>query len=156
MTGQSLSVPASRPVLLWLKRTLWVKIIFTLGIWALPPLVAPGEWFSIVGIPAPQPLIFVKLMAVAFLALVVIYAYGLREARAGRVLIPTVAAGIVSNGGACVGIVLSLLLTDEIASFRWPGRCLFYGSALVLALITVSLVTIVMLVRRDGRIIGGA
>lgn len=80
--------------------TLWVKIVVTILVWAGPLLVLSESTFKALGIPALRTPFFGRLLGVAMAALVVMYIFGLVQAYRGEVPWGTIAAGVVSNGGA--------------------------------------------------------
>ena len=55
------------------------------------------EWLGFV---VPNPPVFLRLLGMAYLALAVGYAFGLRDSLGGKYPIGTVWVGIVGNGGA--------------------------------------------------------
>ncbi|MCB1874785.1 MAG: hypothetical protein KDH88_02290 [Chromatiales bacterium] len=78
------------------------KIAITLVFWCLPLLLFPGGWFVQVGFPAPEPLLFVRLLGAAYAALVAGYIDGLKGIAAGKDPTPTLRMGVCSNGLAFV------------------------------------------------------
>ena len=58
----------------------------------------------------PEPQLFLRLLGMAYTALIVGYAFGLRDARSGRYPAGVVWVGIVSNGGAFVMLAVAALL----------------------------------------------
>jgi len=82
------------------------KIVITLLLWCFPLLLGPKALFEWVGVPLPEPEVFIRLLGAAYAALVVAYYHGLIEARAGGSSAATVRMGIVSNGlaAAILGI----------------------------------------------------
>ena len=53
-----------------------VKVFFTLIFWSLPLLAFPASWFVRIGMPEPKPMLFLRLLGAAFLALVLAYTSG--------------------------------------------------------------------------------
>ncbi len=79
-----------------------VKISVTILLWGLPLLIFPVQVFQALGFPELDPLVFIKLLGMAYLALVVGYWFGLQEVRRNKYPDATVWVGIVSNGGAAI------------------------------------------------------
>lgn len=75
-----------------------VKIVITLLLWCFPLLLGPKALFEWIGVPFPQPEVFIRLLGAAYAAMIVAYYHGLIEARAGGSSAVTVRMGIVSNG----------------------------------------------------------
>jgi hypothetical protein len=97
----------------------------------------PGDWLSSQGLPAPEPELFIRLLGMAWTALLVGYAIGLRRARRGQFPATAVGAGIVSNGGA---FLLLLGYRQSWASWGLIPQFALGVSALALAAITLGLV----------------
>ncbi len=114
-----------------------VKILFTILAWALPMLLAPSALFALLGMPVPDPLLFLRMLGIAFLALLVVYIDGFRKARRGEFPFVTVLAGIVSNGG-----ISALLLYSGVTGLwsQWgcAAQVFMWGSAVVAAIITIG------------------
>jgi hypothetical protein len=116
---------------------LWAKIAITAAFWAGPLLLAPEGLFGRLGFP-PRPMVFIRLLGAAYLALLVGYVLGLRTAQASGYPGQTVTVGIVSNGLACLLIVYY----GVRGSYRpWGGkaRAFMWASALAAGLITLGL-----------------
>jgi hypothetical protein len=92
-----------------LSRLLALKIALTLAVWCVPLLLFPPGWLAALGFPLPEPLLFLRLLGMAYLALVLGYAFGLGAARRGTYPAAVVWVGIVSNGGACLLLALAAL-----------------------------------------------
>ncbi|HVF74575.1 MAG TPA: hypothetical protein VM938_05960, partial [Acidimicrobiales bacterium] len=60
-----------------------LKMAVTLVAWACPLLVCPPPLFEAVGLPVPSLPVFARLLGAAYLALLVVYALGWADARAG-------------------------------------------------------------------------
>jgi hypothetical protein len=116
-----------------------VKILFTLILWSLPLLAFPASWFVRLGMPEPRPILFLRLLGAAYLALVVGYISGLRRFGRGDDVRNIVWVGITSNGLAS----LILLLSGIAGAWKEWGilaRSYMWFSALVTTLITLGLV----------------
>lgn len=117
---------------------LLIKILFTLIFWCIPLLFFPASLFFYLGIPEPQPIIFVRLVGAAYLALALGYIFGFNALHQGKNIQDVVWVGIVSNGLA--SILLFVYGTRGIWS-EWGNFAQFYmwGSAIVTGLITFGL-----------------
>lgn len=122
-----------------LRAVLRFKIAFTVVAWAAPLLLAPGHWFTALGFPAPRPMIFIRLLGAAFVALLVGYVRGLRALNSGRPPVDAVIVGIVSNGLAAA-LLLGYGLSGAFADWGAPARLFMWASAAVTTLITIGLI----------------
>lgn len=126
-----------------LEAVLWLKIVATVVLWALPLLLLPARTFPRLGYPVPEPAVFAKLLGAAFLSLLVGYGKGLwalkHGAAAGQdVVASTVLVGKVSNGLA----FLLLVVYGVRGSYRTWGRLArlhVWISILVTGLVTLGL-----------------
>lgn len=82
--------------------TLWAKIIITLILWALPFLISPKRLLLKLGMPQEAPMVFMRLLGAAYLALDIGYIQGLIQHQDGKNIASVVCVGIVSNGLASV------------------------------------------------------
>ncbi|MEM9731487.1 MAG: hypothetical protein AAF997_23130 [Myxococcota bacterium] len=119
----------------------WVlrfKVGFTLAVWAIPMLLLPASMLEAVVGFVPEPMLWVRLLGWAYLALCVGYLDGLRIAQRGMFPRGVVLMGIVSNGGAAVLLLLSRLfgVASELQGLPAIGVWL---SIVVLLAITASL-----------------
>ncbi len=84
-----------------MKLILLIKIVATTILWAIPLLFGTPELFALMGIPFPEPVIFLRLLGMAYFTLIFVYYNGYklikirRNAAASEIAI---SAGIVSNG----------------------------------------------------------
>lgn len=117
---------------------LLIKISFTLIFWCIPLLFFPSSLFVRLGTPEPQPILFVRLLGAAYLALTVGYLFGFDALHQGKNILDVTWVGIVSNGLA--SIILFIYGTMGIWS-SWSNLSRFYmwGSAIATALITLGL-----------------
>lgn len=88
-----------------LKGLLIRKIAITAVFWCLPLLFFPSSWFVALGVPAPEPLLFVRLLGAAYLALLVGYYFGLQGLKQGEIPVAVIHMGITSNGLATILLV---------------------------------------------------
>ena len=80
------------------------KIVITLVFLCVPLLFFPPSLFATLGIPSPQPLLFARLLGVAYVALLVGYLNGIRALDNKQSPLFAIDMGIISNGAA--GLVL--------------------------------------------------
>ena len=78
------------------------KIAFTVIGACVPLLLLSEQALQAMGFVVPQPMLFLRLLGMAYAALIVGYALGLREAKRGIYPASTVWVGIVSNGGGAM------------------------------------------------------
>lgn len=81
-----------------LAQVITAKIVITICFWSIPLLLGSKSLFQWIGVPFPQPEVFVRLLGAAYAALVVAYYDGLIEARTTGSAVTTVRMGLVSNG----------------------------------------------------------
>jgi hypothetical protein len=122
-----------------ISRVFIVKIGFTVFAWCIPLLLFPSSLLQQLGFPLPTPTIFLRLLGMAYAALLVGYVFGLRSALQGNYPAGAVWAGIVSNGGAF------LLLCGAATQGTWAAwgvvaRMVMWGSLLSTGAITLGLV----------------
>lgn len=120
-------------------RVLVVKISVTIVFWCIPLLFFPASWFVKFGLPAPEPMMFVRLLGAAFLALVVGYSFGLDDIKKGKKPTNVIWMGIVSNGFACI-ILTYYLLTEGYIKWNTLGQIFVTVSALTTFCITILLI----------------
>jgi hypothetical protein len=116
------------------------KIVITAFFWCLPLLVAPPALFAFLGIPFPQPDVFIRLLGAAYAALLVGYWHGLQEARAGRPALAAVRMGVISNGLASA-ILACYGVTGAWTGWAWPGQAFMWFSLAATSAVTVGLLT---------------
>jgi len=115
------------------------NIGFTLVVWVIPSLFFPTSVMAWLGFPVPEPIIWLRLLGMAFTALVVCYWFGLREARRGQCPVPVVWTGIVSNGGASL-LLLFFGLSGAWAVRGWCAQGYMWGSLAGASVVTAGLV----------------
>lgn len=96
-----------------LKGLLIRKIVITAVFWCVPLLFFPSSWFVALGLPTPEPLLLVRLLGAAYLALLVGYYFGLQGLKKGESPAAVIHMGITSNGLA------TLLLVFFSATGTW-------------------------------------
>lgn len=122
-----------------LRAVLGVKLALTVALWAGPLVAAPVPALLALGFPRPEPLLFVRLLGVAYAALAVGYALGLRDARRGLHPEAAVWVGVASNGAAAVVLGLGA------AGGAWtgwgaPAQAYMWGSLVATTAVTAGLV----------------
>jgi hypothetical protein len=123
-----------------LSRALALKIGITVFFWFIPLLFFPIDFLNdSIGFPELGPPVFIRLLGMAYGALLVGYVFGLIESLDGRYPRQAVWAGIVSNGGA--------FLLLSMAAFRhvwdtWDGwaPAFMWGSLGATGLISAGLI----------------
>ncbi len=121
-----------------LRRVLQFKIVVTVIAWAMPFLFLPKDLFvHFIGF-SPEPLFLVRLLGWSYLALVVGYTYGLKQANEGVAPWGVIYMGLVSNGGAAL-IVGWQILFDEAAHLTGIPTILLSASFAALLAITLGL-----------------
>jgi hypothetical protein len=118
---------------------LWAKVLLTLILWVLPLLTFRASWFVRIGMPEPKPMVFLRLLGAAFLALVVGYSTGLHKLSRGEDVRDIVWVGITSNGSAALILLLSGI-TGGWKEWGILARSYMWLSTLVTASITLALV----------------
>jgi hypothetical protein len=122
-----------------LAKVLIAKIVLTIVAWCVPPLFFPRSVFLWLGFPEPTPLVFLRLLGMAYTALVVGYAFGLRDALKGQWPLGVVAMGLVSNGGACL-LLAACGLAGAWAEWGVFARIFMWGSLLGTGAFTAGLI----------------
>ena len=115
------------------------KIVITIIFLCVPLLFFPSSLFVKLGIPAPEPLMFARLLGVAYLALIVGYYKGMKAVSDNQNPLFAVDMGIVSNGVA--GLVF-LFYGASGGWSKWGQGAQIYMWVLFLgtAIITFNLV----------------
>lgn len=122
-----------------LSKVLVFKIAFTITAACIPLLLFPENLLQWLGYAVPQPQIFLRLLGMAYLALVVGYGFGLRDSMRGIHPSSVIWVGIVSNGGA------ALLFAVAAAQHVWESwgviaRIAMWGSLFSVSIITLGLI----------------
>lgn len=115
------------------------KIVFTVIGSCIPLLLLSESSLQWLGFSVPQPILFLRLLGMAYLALIVGYAFGLKEAKRGIYPAHAVWVGIVSNGGAAL-ILSFAALSGAWASWGVIAQVMMWGSLICLTGITVGLI----------------
>jgi len=92
-----------------------VKIAGTLLLWCLPLLLLPAPAFAALGMPAPEPLLFARLLGGAYLALLAGYATGIAAIGRGDAPRGQLTTAVASNG------IAFLVLAAHGVQGAWSG-----------------------------------
>ncbi|AXQ29978.1 hypothetical protein D0B54_15410 [Solimonas sp. K1W22B-7] len=130
-----------------LSRLLVFKIAFTAAGCCIPLLLFPASLLLQLGFAVPQPLFFLRLLGMAYAALVLGYAFGLRDARRGIYPGDVVRVGILSNGGAAV-LLAGAAWQGAWGSWGPLAQALMWGSLLSVGGIAIGLIVLGPLARR--------
>lgn len=135
--------PAKQKQLTGLQVVLLIKIVLTIGLWALPFLLPDPllDYLTehLLGIPTLQPKVFIHLLGATFLALVVGYVSAFFLINNGKDVRHIVWAGVVSNGLASA-ILLLYGFAGAYQSWSTTGQIVMWGSAVATGLITLGLI----------------
>jgi len=121
-----------------LSYVLLIKIAVTIIFWCAPLLLAPDGLLLLLKMPVPDPSLFRRLLGAAYLALTVPYWFGYRAARREEYPAAAVWTGIVSNGTACL-ILLMYGLTGAWSALSVPAHIYLWGSAAATAVLTLAI-----------------
>lgn len=119
------------------RRILGAEVLVLLGAWALPALLLPPTWLTVIGIEEPpaEHLVFVRLWGAACFALAVGQALAWRAPLRHP---SAVLVGIVANG---LGALVIVSLGTGGAFAAWPGIGAAYAwaSGVVMACLATAL-----------------
>ncbi|HEX2643812.1 MAG TPA: hypothetical protein VHU81_12535 [Thermoanaerobaculia bacterium] len=124
----------------YLSSVLILKIGITIVLWFVPLLFFPVSCLERMGFPTFPSAIFLRLLGMAYGALLVGYIFGWAATRRGEYPDSTVWAGIVSNGGA---FLLLAIGASQGAWADWgaPARGLMWTSLAATGLISTGLIS---------------
>ena len=122
-----------------LSKVFLIKIVLTATVWCVPLLLSPLSLLRYLGFDLASPEIFIRLLGMAYGALLVGYVFGLRAASSGIYPAGPVWVGIVSNGGAFLLLCIAAV-QGSWASWGAVARMVMWGSVIGTGLITFSLV----------------
>lgn len=114
------------------------KIVITGIFWCIPLLAFPTSWLVALGIPAPEPLVFVRLLGAAYVALLVGYYMAIKGLEKGENPEQAIYMGIASNGLACV-LLAYFGITGSWSSWGVGAQVFMWISALGALAITFNL-----------------
>lgn len=124
------------------------KIIVTIFLWAFPLIIIPSRWFcKFLFIDVGQNAFFIRLLGVAYLALIIGYLAGMSELKKGIFPKKIIYMGIVSNAGASITITIFGLknsfpfgdCTKAVSCSKELGICYLWLSAIITFLIAATL-----------------
>jgi hypothetical protein len=98
--------------LLWLRRVLLVKVLLTLFAWGLPALLGPMSLLTILKLPIPAELIYLRLFGGACTAFGVAYWFAYQDPIHNVAIMK---AGLVDNGLITL-VIFYLGLTGKVSS----------------------------------------
>lgn len=101
---------------------LWITIVVTFLGWSVPMLFLPHALMVRYRLPVSEPILFIRLLGGAYLALTMVYVLGLVGAYRGHDVMGVVVIGLISNGLAAATIwryALCGLYTDWSRPTRW-------------------------------------
>lgn len=124
-----------------LARVLTAKIVLTVTAWCIPLLFFPKSLLLWLGFAVPEPLVFLRLLGMAYAALVVVYGFGLLAALRGANAAGAVWVGIVSNGGACLWLI-SFCIGEGWSGWGAFAQIFMWGSLLGTGGITAALILV--------------
>ena len=129
---------------------LQAKIALTVLAWCIPLLLFPAGLLEWLGFVVPEPRVFLRLLGMAYAALVLGYMLGLQQLRAGVFPAQAVRVGVLSNGGACALLVLYAVrgAWSDLGAF---AQVFMWGSLLGTGAITLGLVVFGLGATRAGR-----
>ena len=120
-----------------------LKILITIIFWAIPLLLPDPllDWLiiNILGVAPFEPKVFIHLLGATFAALVVNYQAGVKRLKVHKDVNYIVLTGIVSNGLACLILILYGLLNSYSMWSLW-GQIYMWSSAFLTGFITLGLV----------------
>ena len=123
-----------------LSQVLIGKIAFTIVVWCIPLLLFRTRLLKSLGFVVPEPTLFLRLLGMAYAALVVSYAFGLQSSLRGGYPAGVVWVGIVSNGGAFFYLVLNAVC-GTWASWGKIAQVIMWVSLVGTGVITAGLIT---------------
>lgn len=130
-----------------LAMTLKFKIALTVLFWCVPLLFFPESLYLQLGFVDIGSFVFLKLLGVAYVALVAGYYLGYQDLIRGYYPSNTVIVGIVSNFGACIMLIM---LAFSNAWSEWGVLAQLYMWASLAATGLISLFLFVFGVKRYG------
>ena len=118
--------------------TLKVKMWLTALLWCAPLLVFPSSIYELLGFVELGPLVFIRLLGVAYLSLLAGYYLGYKDLVAGIYPSNTVIVGLISNFGAFV-MLLGFGVLGSWSHWGLMAKCYMWLSLLATGSISLSL-----------------
>lgn len=128
------------------------KIIITTAMWAIPLLAFPKSIFEWIGIPFPEPALFLRLLGVSYIALCIGYGWGIVLLNRGENPLGILLMGMVSNGFAFIMIILFGIL-DSYSEWSLLGKFYIYLSAGLTGSITLLLILLSLKQKQSNRLV---
>ena len=116
-----------------------VKIAITAILWGGPLLLLPSSLLSRIGFPLPEPQLFLRLLGVAYWALLAGYVFGLRVSLQGGYPAEAIWVGIISNGGAFI-LLTAGAIRGIWSSWGVLAQVVMWGSVLGTGFVTTGLI----------------
>ena len=110
------------------------KIALTIALCILL-LLFPTSLLKSLGLKVPEPILFFRLLGIAYAALFVGYVFGLQTSLRGGYPAAIVWVGIVSNGGAFLYLVLNAV------SGTWASWGIYARAAMWILLVATGVIT---------------
>ena len=120
---------------------LWIKIVVTLFGWGLPMLFLPHNLLVRYRVPISEPVLAIRLLGAAYLALTTMYAFGLARAYRGEDISDVVAIGLISNGMAAA-IIWRYALRGMYDDWPRASRVIIYSSGGVVTALALGLLVV--------------
>jgi hypothetical protein len=114
------------------------KIIITIIFVCIPLLFFPASLFELVGIQSPQPIIFIRLLGVAYLALITGYWGGIKALDNNDNPIHVINMGIISNGLAGI-VFLYFGMTGSWSAWNIGAQIYMWLLTIGVVIITINL-----------------
>ena len=109
--------------LVLLRQILAVKVAFTILVWGLPSLLAPIALLHILGVPAPDDPLFVRLFGAVVTSFGAAYWYAYKDPVKN---VAIVKAGVLDNALATLTILVFTLVYDLRSIFMWISALLVF------------------------------
>ena len=117
---------------------LWILIVVMIGCWCVPLLFLPRALLRRIQIPVTEPILFVRLLGAASLALCIHYALGARDLRRGEDPTDVVVVALL-HCGMSAAIIWRYALQGHYG--RWPRitRIYVYSAGAVMTALALGL-----------------
>ena len=109
--------------LVLLRQILAVKVAFTILVWGLPSLLAPIALLHILGVPAPDDPLFVRLFGAVVTSFGAAYWYAYKDPVKN---VAIVKAGVLDNALVTLTSLVFTLVYDLRSIFMWISALLVF------------------------------
>lgn len=116
-----------------------VKICVTALMWFVPLIAFPASLLEAIGVPVGGATLFLRLLGVAYAALIVAYAAGAGHCAKGSYPSVIVRIGIVSNGGSFLCLIVAAFM-GEWAGWGELARVYMWASLALTFLLAAAFV----------------